>query len=66
MSHLKRKIYATIDFTGREIIEEKQTEDFEEFNEEHLQDISESFSEIENSNSCPNIEFTPPKVKILF
>ncbi|XP_012244625.1 activating signal cointegrator 1 [Bombus impatiens] len=61
MSHLKRKIYATIDFTGREIIEEKQTEDFEEFNEEHLQDISESFSGIENSNSCPNIEFTRPK-----
>ncbi|KAK9302240.1 hypothetical protein QLX08_005685 [Tetragonisca angustula] len=60
MSRLNRKICATIDFTGREVIEEDATENFEKFSEEYLQDMSESFSEIESNNICPHIEFNRP------
>lgn len=62
MSRLNRKIYATIDFTGREVIEENATENFEKFSEEYLQDVSESFIEIESNNICPHIEFNRPMV----
>ena len=62
MSRLNRKICATIDFTGREVIEEDATENFEKFSEEYLQDMSESFSEIESNNICPHIEFNRPMV----
>ncbi|XP_006563094.1 activating signal cointegrator 1 isoform X2 [Apis mellifera] len=59
MSHLNKKIYAILDFTGR-IIEENLVEEDFEFSEEQLRDISESFNEFEISNVCPNIEFKHP------
>nr|XP_031829639.1 activating signal cointegrator 1 [Nomia melanderi] len=62
MSRLNRKVNVTIDFTGREVIEEKPTEDYDEFDDEQLVDISEAVSmhEFEGSNICPDIEFNRP------
>lgn len=65
MSRLNRRICATFDFTGREVIEEDPVENFDEFIEEQLQDIPESLNEIITSNICSNIEYNRPMVKIL-
>lgn len=66
MSRLNRKVNVTIDFTGREVIEENLTEDYE-FDDEQLVDISEAVSmhEFEGSNICPDIEFDRPIVRML-
>ncbi|OAD55708.1 Activating signal cointegrator 1 [Eufriesea mexicana] len=60
MSRLNRKICATFDFTGREVIEEDPVENFDEFIEEQLQDIPKSLNEIITSNICSNIEYNRP------
>ncbi|KZC11752.1 Activating signal cointegrator 1, partial [Dufourea novaeangliae] len=62
MSRLNKKVNVTFDFTGRQVVEEKLVNDYDEFNEEQFIDNLESlgFNECKSSNICPDIEFDRP------
>lgn len=64
-SRLNRKVNVAFDFMAREVVEEDAVDDYNEFDEEQIQAISDSFSDVNISNICPDIEFDRPMVKIL-
>ncbi|XP_054007641.1 activating signal cointegrator 1 isoform X1 [Hylaeus anthracinus] len=61
-SRLNQKVNVTFDFMGREVIEENPDDDFNEFNEDQFETISEIMSsgELEKSNVCPDVELIRP------
>lgn len=59
MSRLDRKVNVTFDFMGREVVEEKENDGFDQISDDYLQEASESFKEIRGSDDCLNTEFIP-------
>ncbi|XP_034191480.1 activating signal cointegrator 1 isoform X1 [Osmia lignaria lignaria] len=57
-SRLNKKV--AFDFMAREVVEEDAVDNYNEFDEEQIQAISDSFGDVNSSNICPNIEFDCP------
>ncbi|XP_076645075.1 activating signal cointegrator 1 isoform X2 [Halictus rubicundus] len=62
MSRLDRKTNVTFDFMGREVIEEKPVDEYDEFDEDQLVDISDGMflNEFDASNVCSDVECSRP------
>lgn len=62
MSRLDRKVNVTFDFMGREVVEEKPEDDYDEFDENLFVDISDSrfLNELDGSNVCMDVECSRP------